>query len=251
MKIDVERLDKLLASRAGMSRKEAKALIRAGAVLVNGTPAAFAEQKLGESDTVIVNGEALDLEKHVYYMMNKPAGILSATTDPDCETVLDLLPPKLRRKGLFPAGRLDKDTEGFVIITDDGGFAHRILSPKNHVPKKYFVRLDKNIPGSLRGEFAAGLKISGGDICSAAELSILESGYEAELVIFEGMYHQVKRMFAEFSLEVVYLKRVKIGGLELDPALGPGEARKILHKEIGLIDSSFGGILHGNAESAK
>lgn len=231
----MERLDKLLAARTGMSRKEAKALIKAGGVLVDGKPAISCEQKTGENHTVIVNGKALDCEKHVYYMMNKPAGILSATTDSACETVLDLLPPELRRKGLFPAGRLDKDTEGFVLITDDGDFAHKILSPKNHVPKTYFVRLNEKIPESLIEAFASGLELGGGDVCSPAKLNILESGDEAELVIFEGMYHQVKRMFAKFSLEVVYLKRLGIGGLPLDENLGSGSVRKILHKELALI----------------
>lgn len=247
----MERLDKLLAEKTGMSRKEAKALIKTGGVRVNGMPAASGEQKLTDKDEIILNGKTLDTQKHVYYMMNKPAGILSATTDAHCETVLDLLPPELRRKGLFPAGRLDKDTEGFVLITDDGEFAHRMLSPKNHVPKKYFARLDKKIPGSLPGEFAAGVRLSESDVCSPAELRILESGYEAELVIFEGMYHQVKRMFAKFSLEVVYLKRYGIGGLELDEKLKAGEARIILHKELELIGRSYVNISRGDAGSSK
>lgn len=247
----MERLDKLLAARTDMSRKEAKALIKSGGVQVNGLTALSGEQKITDGDTVISNGKVISLQKHVYYMMNKPAGILSATTDAHCETVLDLLPPELRRKGLFPAGRLDKDTEGFVIITDDGEFAHRILSPKNHVPKKYFARLDKKIPESLPEEFAAGLRLADRDVCSPAELRILESGYEAELVIFEGMYHQVKRMFAKFSIEVLYLKRQEIGGLRLDEKLKVGEARIILHKELELIGRSYVNISRRGVKDAK
>lgn len=230
----MERLDKALANYANVSRSEARSLIKSGRVLVDEIKALSPEQKLQGGETVSVNGEIIDLDKHVYYMMNKPQGVVSATRDEGCKTVLDLLPREFRRKGLFPAGRLDKDTEGFVLLTDDGEFAHRILSPKSHVPKKYFARLDGKIPADLPGLFALGVDLGGGDVCSPAELKILgeDGGAEVELIIYEGMYHQVKRMFLKFSLTVTYLKRVQIGGLSLDVNLPPGGVRKILHKEL-------------------
>lgn len=241
----MERLDKILSSRAAMSRKEAKSLIRAGGVLVNGTPAVSGEQKVAGSDEIIVNGKSLSADKHVYYMMNKPAGVLCATEDKTGETVLDILPAEMRRKGLFPAGRLDKDTVGFVLITDDGDFAHRILSPKRHVPKTYYAVLDGPVPEDLPAAFEAGLVLGGGIICMPASIKILKSGETsaAELVICEGMYHQVKRMFAAFSLNVTYLKRTAIGGLSLDADLPEGRTRVILHKELSLILPDFDDII--------
>lgn len=233
---NVERLDKIISSRTRLSRKEVKLLFKSGEVLLNGEKPESDDVKCSFTDIVTVSGKVLDLEKYVYYMMNKPAGVLCATDDKNCETVLDLLPLEMLRKGLFPAGRLDKDTEGFVLITDDGGFAHKILSPKNHVPKKYYAELNGKIPASLPEAFKNGLDIGGGDICSPAEILVLEDGWisKAEIVIYEGMYHQIKRMFMKFSLEVKYLKRLSIGGLTLDPDLPPGGAKKIMHKEIAL-----------------
>lgn len=230
----MQRLDKILSAYGGRSRAEAKALIKSGVVRINGASAKSPDQKIGETDIVTVHGIPVSAEPFVYYMMNKPADVLSATSDPECRTVLDLLPPDMRRKGLFPAGRLDKDTEGFVLITDDGGFAHKILSPKNHVPKTYFARLDGPVPENLPPAFEAGLDLGGGDVCSSAEIKIIKNGAapETEIVIYEGMYHQVKRMFQKFSLEVVYLKRIKIGNLSLDENLPPGGVRKMLYKEI-------------------
>lgn len=233
----MERLDKIVAERLGLSRKEAKALIKSGEVLINGGPAESDSLKCTETDSVMVGGKALNLSKHVYYMMNKPSGVLCATGDKSCKTVLDIIPPELFRKRLFPAGRLDKDTEGFVLITDDGGFAHRMLSPKNHVPKKYYAILNGIIPDELPAAFVSGLDIGGGDVCSPAEITIINNtgNAEAEVTIYEGMYHQVKRMFKKFSLEVKYLKRISIGELTLDPDLPIGCVREILHKEIKLI----------------
>ncbi len=229
----MERLDKILATTCGLSRKEAKAAIKHGEVFINGAAAKNPEQKCSGADKITLCGKEVDSDKFVYYMMNKPSGVLSATRDKNCETVLDLLPQELRRKGLFPAGRLDKDTEGFLLITDDGGFAHKILSPKNHVPKKYYAVVDGNISADICEAFEKGLEL-GSDICSPAQLVVIKNGEEseAEVTIYEGMYHQVKRMFAKFSLEVKYLKRLKIGGLGLDPNLPVGGVRKILHNEL-------------------
>jgi 16S rRNA pseudouridine516 synthase len=167
-------------------------------------------------------------------MMNKPAGVLSATRDPNFRTVLDSLPESLRRKGLFPAGRLDKDTEGFVLLTNDGALAHRILSPKNHVPKTYFARVEGQIPPELPQEFASGVTLGNGDACKPAALEILGEN-EARVIITEGMYHQIKRMFHRYGLSVAYLKREKIGGLALDSELPLGEVREITREELGML----------------
>lgn len=233
-----QRLDKLIADSGHWSRKEAKELIRRGRVMVDGVRAKSGDEKIPFGHEVTVDGAPLRNQKHLYIMLHKPAGVLCATRDRDCPTVLDLLPLELQRRGLFPAGRLDKDTEGFVLITDDGEFAHRILSPAHHVPKTYFARLSAPIDGAaVTQAFAAGLPLGGGDRCSPAQLQILENGPApcVELVIYEGMFHQVKRMFAQFSVEVTYLKRLQIGGLSLDETLAPGESREILHKELARI----------------
>lgn len=241
--MNFQRLDKLLTGAGVCSRSEAKKLVRAGRVSVNGTPAATPEQKVGEQDAVTVDGKPVRNQQHLYIMLNKPQGVVCATRDRDCETVLDLLPPELRRPGLFPAGRLDKDTEGFVLITDDGAFAHRILAPRSHVPKTYHARLSGPLDMEYTQElFASGMELDGGDRCSPARLTLLEPGQNplVEIVIFEGMYHQIKRMFMQVSQTVLWLKRVKIGGLELDPNLASGGAREIVHKEILKFEGVFG-----------
>jgi 16S rRNA pseudouridine516 synthase len=230
----LERLDKFLAERLMISRKDARALVRSGAVFVGGIRAHSGDQKLAEDDEVTANGKALSRGEFVYYMMNKPAGVLSATRDPNGETVLDLLPEGLRRKGLFPAGRLDKDTEGFVMLTNDGALAHRILSPKNHIPKTYFARVEGSIPPELPEAFAAGVILGNGDVCKPAILEVLGEN-EARVIITEGMYHQIKRMFNRYGLSVVYLRREKIGGLSLDAELPLGGVREITPEEIMLL----------------
>jgi 16S rRNA pseudouridine516 synthase len=167
-------------------------------------------------------------------MMNKPAGVLCATRDPNFRTVLDLLPQDLRRRGLFPAGRLDKETQGFVLLTNDGGLAHRILSPKNHVPKTYYAKVDGVIPPELIKEFAAGITLGNGDVCKPAVLEIL-SEHGARVIISEGMYHQIKRMFHRYGLSVEALRREKIGGLALDASLPLGGVREITPEELGML----------------
>ena len=233
--MEKRRLDKLLGDSGLYSRKDAKALIRRGKVLVGGVAARAGDQKVSFGEPVTVDGVPIRNQPHLYIMMNKPAGVLSATRDRNGKTALELLPPELRRKGLFPAGRLDKDTEGFLLITDDGAFAHRILSPKSHVPKTYLCTLDKPFDfQAVQSAFASGLQLGGGDVCSPAQLTLWKNAQnpQVEIVIFEGMFHQIKRMFVQFSLEVVYLKRVKIGGLELDENLPIGGSKEILHKDF-------------------
>lgn len=234
----LERLDKLLASQGMESRKEVKEKIRRGLVWVNGAAVRSSDCKIDpEQDQVTVEGVPLTLKKHLYLMLHKPQGVVSATEDPKQPTVVDLVPPALQRKGLFPAGRLDKDTEGFVLLTDDGAFAHRILSPKNHVPKTYLARLDRAIDPAVAQEFQQGVRLNEEDQCSPAKLTILEQGDNplVEVIIHEGMYHQIKRMFQRFGYQVVYLKRIRIGGLFLDESLPLGACRELTPGELAQI----------------
>lgn len=232
-----ERLDKFLASQSFGSRKDVTKLIRSGAVAVNGETARDSAQKLDPSrDRVTVDGEEVVYRKHLYLMMNKPAGVLSATEDGRGRTVLDLLPPELLRRGLFPAGRLDKDTTGLLILTDDGDFAHRMLSPKSHVYKLYEARTrDPVKPGDVQA-FLEGIT-QGGQTFAPARLwtEEREDGEAAMVEIREGKFHQVKRMFQAVGNQVLTLKRLKIGGLPLDGTLGEGEARLLTEEERDLI----------------
>ncbi len=234
----LERMDKILASRTQYSRKDAKRLIWQGRVLHNGKKALSPDVKIDlDTDTLELDGKPLLIQKHLYLMLNKPSGVLSAARDPKQPTVLDLVPETYRRSGLFPAGRLDKDTEGFVLITDDGEFAHSILSPKHHVPKTYHARIDGPLTEQMVEEFAIGVVLEDGVTCNPAQLSVLENGEQplCQVILTQGMYHQVKRMFLAFGRRVLWLKRTAIGGLLLDNALQPGESREILDKEIKML----------------
>lgn len=235
----MERLDKILALQGTLSRKDAKETVKNGRVAVNGVTVRDSSLKIGETDTVTVDGKELSLKKHIYIMLNKPSGIVSAS-DSKCEkTVIDLVPEKFLRSGLFPAGRLDKDTLGFVLITDDGDFAHRILSPKNHIVKTYEARLAGTLAKSQREILQSGITLSDGTTCKESRVSIIEDG-DAPLVriqICEGKYHQIKRMFAAAGNKVTYLKRIKIGNLDLDKALLPGECREITPEELEKIEN--------------
>lgn len=228
------RLNRFISSQRGdLSRSDVKELCRRGRVTVNGETVKKADLSVNEErDTVAVDGEAIVYRKHVYIMLNKPAGVICATKDRLTETVLELIPPELRRDGLFPAGRLDKDTEGFVLITDDGELAHRMLSPKSHVPKTYFVRLEQPLEPSLKERFKQGLVIDGGEQCLPAELIPGEDPFECRLILHEGKFHQVKRMFQGCGNRVTYLKRIQIGALPLDPKLPLGGCLEILHKDV-------------------
>ena len=229
------RLDRLLAGQGTQTRKEVRELIRKGRVTVNGQPEKAADRQVEPlTDVIEVDGVPLRVREHVYLMLHKPQGVVSATEDRHQPTVVDLVPPELRRKNLFPAGRLDKDTEGFVLITDDGAFAHRILAPKNHVPKTYLARLDRAIDPSVAVEFQKGVRLTGEDQCSPAQLTILEPGDNplVEVVIHEGMYHQIKRMFQRFGYQVVALKRIRMGGLFLDESLPLGACRELTPAEL-------------------
>ena len=235
-----ERLDKLLAAQGGenpLSRRDAKALIARGRVTVDGVRAKSAEQKIDPSTaSVAVDGVPLTLRTHVYLLLHKPKGYVSSTDAGDGPTVLELVPPALFRRGLFPAGRLDKDTTGLMLLTDDGQFAHRILAPKRHVKKRYFVTLDVPPTGEMAERFAAGIELSDG-VCKPASLAIV--GQTTALVtLTEGRYHQIKRMFAACGAAVVGLHRVAIGNLNLPDDLPEGAVREATDAELAAICES-------------
>lgn len=228
------RLDKFFSSQGLASRKEMKALLKQGAVAVNGEVAVKAEQKIDpEQDVVCLHGKEVSFKRFLYLMLHKPKGVVSATEDRAHKTVLDLVPPELYRAGLFPAGRLDKDTTGFVLLTDDGEFAHRLLAPKSHVQKIYHAKINVSIDEKQIAQFAEGITLKDGYQCLPAQMRVLEEGEQpvVEIILREGKYHQIKRMIAAVGGHVLSLKRVQIGELPLDPNLAEGEVREILHKE--------------------
>ena len=234
----MERLDKILASQGTLSRRDVKEIIKKGRVSINGVVAKKSDVKIDiEKDLVTLDGEAILLKKHIYIMLNKPQGIVSASESDTDETVVDLVPDELFRKGLFPAGRLDKDTTGFVLITDDGDFAHKILSPKNHIFKTYLATLDHHLSKSDIEMLEKGITLADGTTLKEAKVEILEDGEQpvVKIMICEGKYHQVKRMFAAAGNKVVALHRSKMGELELDSALKPGACREITLEELNLL----------------
>lgn len=233
----MDRLDKILVSQSIGSRKEVQKLIKSGAVSVNGEICKKIDFKADtENDEITVNGQALNYQKYVYIMMNKPAGVVSATTDNHDRTVIDILPPEFKRKGLFPAGRLDKDTEGLLIITDDGDFAHRMLSPKKHVYKKYIAEVDSDITEETVKRFEEGIVFADGTKCLPAKLELEENSDKrrAIVTICEGKFHQVKKMFISCGINVVHLQRISIGNLYLDGKLPIGCCKMMsnLDKEL-------------------
>ncbi|MBQ3236884.1 MAG: rRNA pseudouridine synthase [Oscillospiraceae bacterium] len=231
----MERLDKIISSRTGLSRKEAKAEISGGSVSVNGFVIRSAEYKVAEGDEIFLGTKKISGKAHQYLVLNKPKGYISATEDPEQKTVLELVPPELMRSGLFPAGRLDKNTTGLMIITDDGDFAHRILAPKKHVPKKYAVTLDIPVTEEMKNGFAAGITLSDG-ICKTAEL-LITGEYTCEVTISEGRYHQIKRMFGCYKAEVTELHRLSMGRFILPDDLLEGQCRELTEEELKLIES--------------
>ena len=226
----MERLDKRLANTGRWSRKEARELIRAGRVAVDGAPCRAPEHKVDESDPVAVDGAAIAGPGPVYLMMNKPAGVVSSTGEPGARTVLDLLGEEYQNLGLFPAGRLDKDTEGLLLLTNDGPLAHRLLAPKSHVDKVYYVEVDGILDESDVEAVRAGVALADGYVCLPGELELL-SGRQARITLREGKYHQVKRMLAARGKPVVFLKRVRFGPLVLDENLPKGGWRVLTGEE--------------------
>ena len=233
--MEKQRLDKIIASTGKWSRREVKNLVRQGRVLVDGLPARTAEEKVDpETVDIAVNGEELTYRRYTWIMLNKPAGYLSATEDGKGATVLDLLPPELQKQGLFPVGRLDKDTEGLLLLTNEGGLAHALLSPKYHVEKMYYVRVAGRLTEEDCRAFAAGMTLDDGLTCQPAGLEILSAGErsEAHVILREGKFHQVKRMLAFRGKPVEYLERVRMGNLPLDASLSRGEFRFLTAAEV-------------------
>lgn len=230
-----ERLDKYIASRGLSTRSEVKLMLKRGEVTVNGKVAFDPALKVGEDDSVTVNGKRLSSSQYTYIMLNKPQGVVSASNDKRDKTVVDILPDELKRKNLFPAGRLDKDTTGFCLITDDGDFAHNILSPGRHVTKTYVARVSQPIDyEKAQKGFQEGVVLADGTVLLSAILIMLENSDKPvfKVIIKEGKYHQIKRMFASFGATVIELRRIAIGGLPLDNSLAEGEARLVSVDEL-------------------
>lgn len=237
----LQRIDKILSSQNIASRSEIKDMIKAGRILADGKTVKRPEKKFDpEISEFIIDGEKLTFRKFLYIMMNKPQGVLSASSDRNAQTVIDLLPPELYRKDLFPAGRLDKNTEGFILITNDGELAHKMLSPKSHVYKLYEAEVDRPLDEKDVKAFADGIKC--GDIqFMPAGMKIIGEN-RALVEICEGKFHQVKKMFHALGTEVTALKRLRIGGVFLDEKLTPGECRELTKNEINDIISLTHGI---------
>ena len=228
------RLDKFLADAGAGTRSQVKGFLKKGLVTVNGEPARKPEQKISpETDLIVFQGTVLSYTEFYYYMLNKPSGYVSATDDNTAPTVLSLL-KGAPGKDLFPVGRLDKDTEGLLLITNDGALAHRLLSPRHHVDKTYFVRADGTVTEDDCSRLEAGVDIGEDRLTLPARAALLSSGpvSEVELTIHEGKFHQVKRMFQAVGKPVLYLRRLSMGSLTLDETLPPGQYRPLREEEI-------------------
>jgi 16S rRNA pseudouridine516 synthase len=228
------RLDKFLVSQNIGTRKEVQKLIKSGEVTLDGKVVKKPDTKIDENvNKVQVNGNNVDYMEYVYIVMNKPKGYISASNDKNAVTVIDLVPEEIKRKNLFPAGRLDKDTTGLMIITDDGDFAHKMLSPKHHVDKRYLAVLDGEVTAEMVKNFKQGIKFYDGTLClSATLIPHIDNKKVAEVVIREGKYHQVKKMFLTQGLTVLELKRLQIGEFVLPKDLSEGESRLMSDEEI-------------------
>lgn len=231
------RLDKYLARGLGLgSRRDVKKLIKQGRVSITGLENVTPETAVDpENDRVFVDGEAAVYREFAYVMLNKPKGCVSATEDKRYPTVCDFAPEEFSHMSLFPLGRLDIDTEGLCVLTNDGALAHRLLSPKNHVPKTYIAELDRGVTDKDIQAFKDGIVLDDGYKCAPAGLEPI-GGRAAEVVICEGRFHQVKRMFAAAGITVTGLRRVKINGLRLDEGLLPGEVRELTEAELALLE---------------
>ncbi|PJJ28199.1 pseudouridine synthase [Lacrimispora celerecrescens] len=231
------RLDKYLTEMGEGTRSQIKEMARKGRILVDGIPEKRAERKIDpEQQQVSVDGRPVSYVRYEYYMLNKPQGVVSATEDSRYETVISLIEER-KRDDLFPVGRLDIDTEGLLLITNDGDLAHRLLSPKKHVDKVYFARVEGELPPDAKERMEEGLVLSDGTPTMPALLEVLKQGKnkvpsEIHLTIREGKFHQVKRMFETLGCCVIYLKRMSMGSLILDEALKPGEYRPLSEDEI-------------------
>jgi len=235
-----QRLDKVLSNFGFGTRSEIRQLVKNGIVKVDGVTVKDSSMQVNPENCVIdVEGEILNYREFIYIMMNKPAGVISATEDNKQRTVLDILPEEFKCFELFPAGRLDIDTEGLLLLTNDGKLAHELLSPRKHVPKRYYALVDGIVGEDVTKSFKEGVTLDDGYKTMPAELFILKAGQrsEIELVLHEGKFHQVKRMFEAVDRKVLYLKRIRMGGLELDPELAEGECRELTVEEVRMLKS--------------
>ncbi len=235
----MERLDKLLAGTGRWSRREVKELVRRGQVRVDGVIAAAAEQKIDPSAAVTVAGETVALGGCTYLLLHKPAGVLTATEDRRQPTVLELLPAEYRRRGIAPVGRLDKDTTGLLLLTDDGELAHRLLSPKYHVDKRYLAQVDGALGQADVEAFAGGITLADGTECLPAELELLPE-HRCIVTLRQGKFHQVKRMLASRGAPVVTLHRLSMGALTLPETLLPGQWRPLTETEVNTLRRECG-----------
>lgn len=234
----IQRLDKILSNSGYGTRKEVKQLVRQGKVTVNGVTAVDSAMHVDPETSIInIEGERLDYREFIYLMMNKPAGVISATFDNKLKTVIDLLPDKYKIFDPFPVGRLDRDTEGLLIITNDGELAHKLLSPKKRVPKTYYAIIDGMVTEKDVRHFSEGVILDDGYKTLPAQLKIIRQGdnSETEIVIYEGKFHQIKRMFEAVGKKVKFLMRISMGNIELDENLQTGEFRELNQEEINML----------------
>lgn len=234
--IYLKRIDRILSEQTNYSRKEIKRLVSKGLVLVNGCVVRKSDEKYAEDNISIkINGEEVRVNKHFYLLLNKPKGYVSTTVSDNDKTVIDLVPDKYKTRTLFPAGRLDKDTTGLMLITDDGVFAHNILSPKKHIKKIYEVVIDKDVSDEMVYGFRDGVKLNDGE-CKSALLEKVDTN-KCLVTLTEGRYHQIKRMFGCYKAKVLELKRICMGELYLPSDLGVGEVREVSDEELLKIQS--------------
>jgi 16S rRNA pseudouridine516 synthase len=237
-------LDRWLANAGCGSRAEVKRMIKSGRVCLNGQTARDAKTQVApERDRVTLDGKPIIYRRFLYLMLYKPPGVISATEDSRERTVLDLIDPQYRDKGLFPVGRLDKDTEGLLLLTNHGALGHRLLSPKKHVVKNYFARVAGRVTEADRLAFGRGIVLDDGYQTLSAELTIVTAAEisEVRVALREGKFHQIKRMFRALDKEVVYLKRLAMGSLVLDGQLGLGEYRELTEAEIAALEGELPG----------
>lgn len=232
--MSISRLDKFIANNTEYSRTDIKNLIKKGEISVDGVLAKKSDMKVDtQTSKVTIHGERVSEFGLKYFMMNKPQNVVCSTDDKENQTVIDLLPKELQNKNLFPVGRLDKDSEGLLLLTNDGEFSHKILSSKNHVAKYYLVKLSRPFEDIYMEKFSNGIILSNGEECLPAKVIKWEqSDYFAVVELFEGKYHQVKRMFASVGNHVERLFRFQIGNLELPPDLQKGNVLELLHKDL-------------------
>lgn len=234
--IYLKRIDRILSEQTNYSRKEIKRLVSKGLVLVNGSFVRKSDEKYAEDNISIkINGEEVRVNKHFYLLLNKPKGYVSTTVSDKDKTVIDLVPDKYKTRTLFPAGRLDKDTTGLMLITDDGVFAHNILSPKKHIKKVYEVVIDKDVSDEMVYGFRDGVKLNDGE-CKSALLEKVDTN-KCLVTLTEGRYHQIKRMFGCYKAKVIELKRICMGELYLPSDLAVGKVREVSDEELLKIQS--------------